>query len=238
MLKKTKGGGKNMRASELFRNCLHARYIHTENGGDYALERTGSRLTIYFEGSDGYEDWKNNLDFPARAYRRMGHTVWFAHRGFVRVWKSVEERIAGALSDPGVQEVTVVGYSHGAALSVLCHEYIWYHRADLRARLTGYGFGCPRVLWGPLPRAVRARWENFRVVRNLDDVVTHLPPAWLLYRHVGAMWEIGEVGRYTAKDAHRPENLMRELLAWERTQDSKNSRRQQEKMVGSIYDER
>ena len=83
-----------MRASELFRNCLHAQYIHTENGGDYALERAGGRLTIYFEGSDGYEDWKNNLDFPARAYRRMGHTAWFAHRGFVRVWKSVEEQIA------------------------------------------------------------------------------------------------------------------------------------------------
>ena len=199
-----------MRIDRLFEKCVTANYIHVENGGDYALQRFGSDLYIYLERSDGGEDWKNNLNFPKRAYRRMGKTVWHAHRGFLTVWKSIENYIADAVFDQSVRRVTVVGYSHGGALAVICHEYIYYNRPDLRENLFGYGFGAPRVIWKPSPE-IAERWENFTVVRNPDDAVTHLPPELFGYRHVGKMLNISKKGSYSPIDAHREENISKEL---------------------------
>lgn len=200
-----------MRLSALFQGCLDAPYVHLAESADCCFERQGETLYIYLQDSDGYEDWKNNLDFPARPYRRMGQTHWYAHRGFVKVWRAVEPYIASAVMDESVRRVVTVGYSHGGALAVLCHEYIWFHRPDLRAHIEGYGFGAPRVIWGVYGQEVMARWERFTVVRNIDDIVTHLPPRVLGYFHVGQLLAIGEKGRYSRIDAHRAENILAEL---------------------------
>ncbi len=198
----------NMKLSRLFEKCISVPYITVENGASFAAERLGSRLQLYFEASHGAIDWENNLDFPAMPYKRMGERVWFAHRGFLRVWRSAEKHLEQTIRDPTVRSIVITGYSHGAALAVLCHEYIWFHRPDLRQQLTGYGFGCPRVVWGPAPWE---RWAGFTVVRNIDDPVTHLPPAALGYTHVGTLLEIGKRGAYPAADAHRAESYQKEL---------------------------
>ncbi len=205
-----------MKLSELFSDCLGASYVHTEYGGDYALKKRNRTLYIYLEASDGAEDWRSNLAFFAKAYSREGHTVFRAHRGFLRVWEAMLPAIAQALEDPNIKNAVTVGYSHGGALAVLCHEYIWYRRRDLRSTLLGYGFGAPRVLWGRLSPMLEARWEGFTVLRNLDDAVTHLPFAALGYRHVGTLLEIGEKNKYSAIDAHRAENILAELKRYEK----------------------
>ena len=87
-----------MRLDQLFLKCLRKSYIHMENGGDYAYEKIGNTLFTYLQSSVGIVDWKNNLDFPALPYRRMGSTLWLAHRGFLRVWKSMEKHISGIAS--------------------------------------------------------------------------------------------------------------------------------------------
>lgn len=201
-----------MKLSELFRRCLAARYRQVENAADFAFEREGNTLYIYFQQSRGSEDWNNNLDFPIKPYQRMGDGCWFAHRGFLRVWKAVEPYMEPIVADRSIKRAVVVGYSHGAALAVFCHEYLWFHRPDLRKRLQGVGFGCPRVVWGALPKGVQARWKNFTVVRNIDDIVTHLPPAAMGYRHIGKLLEIGAKGRYSDWDAHKAKNIEKELL--------------------------
>ncbi|MBQ8658695.1 MAG: hypothetical protein IJ506_06125, partial [Clostridia bacterium] len=53
------------------------------------------------------------------------------------------------------------------------------------------------------------------LVRNIDDIVTHLPPAVLGYSHVGKLLEIGKKGKYTAVEAHLSENILAELKAYE-----------------------
>ena len=186
-----------------FRKCIELPYIEVEQCASFATERQGEHLTVYFEPSAGAMDWRNNLDFPARVYGD-----WFAHRGFVRVWCAAEEYLAPQLRDPAVRSLRVVGYSHGAALAVLCHEFAWYHRPDLRQQMEGYGFGCPRVVWGSPPKE---RWERFTVVRVRGDAVTRLPPAWLGYTHVGRLLELGTAGDYNGTDAHRPETYLKEL---------------------------
>ena len=200
-----------MNLTELFTACLSASYVQVENDGSYATKKIGNTLYIYFEGSNGAVDWKNNFDFPAKPYKRMNKTVWFAHRGFLKVFKSIEPYITEAMLDKSVENIITVGFSHGAALAVLCHEFIWYNREDLREKILGYAFGCPRVIWGFKNRELMSRWERFTVIRNLDDVVTHAPPAIFGYHHVGSMLEIGEDGKYSSVDAHRPESYIAEL---------------------------
>lgn len=207
-----------MKMSTLFYNLTHISYIHAENGLDYAVRASGDTLYIYFQDSDGRVDWKNNLDFPAKPYKKMRckdapfSRAWYAHRGFLRVWKSAEVCLNSYILDTGYKKIVVSGYSHGAALAVLCHEYIWYNRPDLRDTIEGYGFGCPRVIWGIKNACHRERWARFNVIKNIDDIITHLPPFILGYFHVGNMIKIGERGNYSMIDAHRPESYTKELL--------------------------
>ncbi len=175
--------------SELFSGCLKAKYTTVEDEGDYAVVRDGDTLTLYFEWSDGVVDWQNNFNFPAKPYRKM-KDLWFCHRGFLKVWKSIEPYVAGEIADPSVKEINVAGYSHGAAIALLCYEYVRFNRPDVR--VTGAGFGAPRVFWGFARKEVMDRFEGFIVVRNGRDLVTHLPPAIFGFRHVGVVMEIGE----------------------------------------------
>ena len=225
-----------MNLAELFTACLNAPYVQVENEGNYAIEKNGNTLYIYFEGSNGAVDWKNNFDFfpisqgnicdniicrlgilkancsmPEKPYKDMEYK-WYAHRGFLRVWKSIEPYVAGAVADRRIKKIIIAGFSHGAAVAVLCHEYVWFNRPDLREKIEGYGFGCPRVFWGIQTKEARVRWARFRVIRNIDDIVTHVPPIWLGFSHVGNMILIGGRGKYSRIDAHRPENILAELV--------------------------
>ena len=155
---------------DYFNKCWNAKYTHVENAGSYAVEREGSRLYLLFQKSNGTEDWKNNLDFPAVPYKDM-EIPWKCHRGFLKVWKSIEPYIEKAVKDLSVKEIVVIGYSHGAAIAMLAHEYVWYHRPDLRdIGLTGLGYGAPRCYWGwIIPEDLKKRWRDFFIIRNNKD---------------------------------------------------------------------
>lgn len=194
---------------ELFEACLDAEYLQVESGGSFATVRDGEELWIYFEKSNGREDWVNNLSYRAVSVGREGEE-WFCHEGFYTVWRSILPYLQPMISNPAVKRVNTVGYSHGAALALLCHEYIGFLRKDLEESREGYGFGCPRVIWGTVPEEGR-RWKSFYVVRNIDDAVTHLPPRFFGYRHVGRLIQIGKRGRYSSVEAHMAENYISEL---------------------------
>ena len=204
-----------MELYKLFSVCLNIPYTQVGISANYALKREKEVLYIFFQGSKGKTDWKNNLSFPAKAYKRMGKTVWFAHRGFLRVWKEIEPFLAGDIADERLRKIVIVGYSHGGALAMLCHENVWYHRPDLRGFIEGYGFGSPRVFWGIKTPNLKKRWAGFTVIRNLDDAVTHLPPIFLGYSHVGTMLKIGKKGKYSTLEAHESKNILKELAIYE-----------------------
>ena len=197
----------------LFQMCLHTTYTDVENDVSFAVQQADGRFYILFEWSRGCVDWKNNLDFPIAPYRDM-QDRWYCHRGFLRAWKTAEPYVEKILQRMHPEKITVAGFSHGGALATFCYEYIWFHHPGLRPHLAGMGFGAPRVVSCPTGcDALAARWANYTVVRNLDDIVTHLPPKFMGYRHVGRLWEIGKKGRYTSFDAHRPENYISSLMA-------------------------
>ena len=204
-----------MKLYDLFTRCLTIPYTKVGLSADYAAEIIDGTLYIYFQDSDGIEDWKSNLNFPCKPYKSMDNEVWYAHRGFLDVWKELEPYVSKLIFDMNIRSIVITGYSHGAAIAVLCHEYVYFHRPDIRKHIRGYGFGCPRVLWGFISAELKQRWENFTVIRNIDDPVTHLPPAIMGYSHAGKMLEIGAKGKYKNIEAHIAKNIQRELLIYE-----------------------
>lgn len=167
-----------------------ADFIHVEHDGDYAIQRDGNTLYLFLEWSNGGSDWRNNFDFPAKPYKDMG-IKWYCHRGFLRVWKSIEPYIKSAIMDDTVQKIVVIGYSHGAAIAMLAHEYVWYNRPDLRDNIEGYGFGAPRCYWGlKIKKSIKERWENFHPIRNENDIVTRVPPAVFGFVHANKVIHI------------------------------------------------
>lgn len=193
--------------------CYNAKYTTVENNGDYAIERDGNTLYLMFEWSDGAEDWLSNFNFPSTPYKDM-EVEWKCHRGFLKVWKSIKPYIEESIMDMSVEKIIIIGYSHGAAIAALAHEYVWFNRPDLRDdNLEGYGFGAPRCYCGfKIRDELKERWKNFYVIRNCHDIVTHVPPVIFGFRHVGNMVAIGN-GTYEVRkrklkciDAHRFEN--------------------------------
>jgi len=193
----------------LFDACLNTEYITVGNAADIAFKRSGDRLIIFFEKSDGLRDWINNMSFCVEAYGSMRHP-WRCHSGFLRVFKSIRGMINDALQDKNIRSVTLVGYSHGAAIALLAHEYIWFNYPNLRDALCGIGFGCPRVLYGDIPACVRKRWSGFIRVSHRCDLITHLPPAILGYHHAGRLLRIGKP-MLSGISAHRPQSYLQAL---------------------------
>lgn len=176
-----------MTVLDMFKRCVNLgpHYIHTHvNKGSYFVEYDDDTLYVYFQGSNDDIDWKNNFDFGARPYRDMS-IKWRAHRGFVRVWKEIEPFIKDDIMNQAIKHINIIGYSHGAALAVLAHEYAWFNRPDIRDNIFGYGFEAPRVFCGRIPESLKSRWENFYVFRNGEDIVTHVPPFIFGYKHIG-----------------------------------------------------
>lgn len=194
---------------ERFKKCLslEEHYTHVDNDASFYVERDGKTLNIYFEWSNGATDWFHNFDFPAKPYRDM-ENLWFCHRGFLKVWKSIEPYLKDYVENPFITEFNIVGYSHGGAIAQLCHEYIRFNRPYVS--VNGIGFGAPRVVWGFPRKAVRERFKGFVVVRNGKDVITKLPPVIFGFRHVCEIAQIG-TGTKGPIDDHRPENYIESL---------------------------
>ncbi len=206
------------RLIELFERCLKARYIHTANDGDFAIEAEGDTLYLLFEWSDDKGDWKNNFNFPVKPYKHMEDT-WLCHGGFFGVWSAmrdeVEAKVAEILKDrPQIKNIVCVGYSHGGALSVFGTEDMEYlYGKDYE--VSGYGFGAPRVLWGIVPKAVKQRLGRFTTIRNVPDIVTRVPPILFGFRTAGTLLKIGKAGKYNPIKAHYSESYITELNATE-----------------------
>ena len=199
---------------DLFERCLNATYVRTPKSGDYAIEVEKDTLYLLFEWSDGVWDWIHNFLFPAKPYKRM-NDVWFCHRGFLGVWKAMRDEIESDVrhklaAHRRIKNIVCVGYSHGGALALFATEDMEYLYGD-RYNVLGFGFGAPRVVWGCVGKAVKKRLCRFFTVRNSPDLITHVPPVLMGFRHVGGVVEIGGKGKYSPIRAHYPDAYAKEL---------------------------
>lgn len=200
-----------MTLCELFCAVCEERYFHLHPSEvSYRIRRVGRRTVhILFEWSHGMEDWLGNLDFcPVRTV--LSGERLLVHRGFLRAYLAVRERLHCALSDGAIGRLIVGGYSHGAAL---CALTVADTHALCQARgieVAGVGFGAPRVLWGfGKPTVLR----RFLAVRCGHDLVTHLPPRALGFSHGSTLLSLPAPHRMTPWDAHREASYRTALAA-------------------------
>lgn len=204
---------------DLFTRCLNASYIKTPKNGDYAIEVEGDTIYLLFQWSSGIWDWIHNFLFPAKPYKRMD-SVWFCHRGFLKVWKAMRDEIEAKVKKIllenqtydaiPITNIVCVGYSHGGAMSLFATEDMSFLYGDT-LNVTGYGFGCPRVIWGIVPKPIKNRLQCFSAVRNIPDLVTHVPPVLFGFRHINKPIEVGERGKYSPIKAHYASAYKNEL---------------------------
>lgn len=183
-------------------------------------------LIIYFQGSNGENDWKANFKFYKKIYSRRPYkgmeTKFRVHAGFLECWKQVEDIIKEKIKNPLIKKITICGYSHGAALAVLCHECCWFNRNDIvkNENLMTFAFEAPRVYASfRVKKSLKERWNNCYVFRNSNDIVTHLPPILFGYTHVGKLVKIGRRDRYrfmNSVSAHRPEKVYNALVEYKK----------------------
>ena len=228
----------NLQLDKLFENCAYN--IHYEQVGknvNYAFVEEGEILYIYFQGSSSTFDWIRNFLFFKKPYKRM-NTAFFVHYGFLSAWKEVCDivirKIAEVRSnsiirtwynetdfidrpDYKFKKIIIVGYSHGGALSGLCHECVWYNRPDIRDNIFGVGFESPRFYRGMMVnKELKERWENYIVIRNHFDIVTFMPPKLFLFTHVGNVITLNKTSTRDYKipksiGAHYPYNVLESL---------------------------
>ena len=195
---------------DLFSQCLSRPYITVENSASLDIVFQNGTLFIFLEASHGREDWDNNLDFRIRPYDDM-KPLWYCHAGFLKVFKSLLPYIMPHIQNHETRRAIIVGYSHGGALAILCHEAAVFHRPDLGRNIKTFAYGAPRVLFDPIPLAVRRRFSELYLIQNANDAVTNLPPALLGYRQVGNKIAIGQGETLSPVDAHRPESYLAAL---------------------------
>jgi hypothetical protein len=194
----------------LFDQCLGGPWKTAGIDTQYKIIEGENEITLAFEGSSSFQDWRDNFAIPVRPYRAMP-IGWLAHGGFVRAWKRAEDQISSELRAViQSRRLRITGYSHGSALAILAHEYFTFHGF----RPETIAFASPRVLWLP-PKRIKERFKKLTLVMCRGDIVTHLPPQLLGYRSIGNTIRIGP-WRIISHFAHYPKayiSALKELLA-------------------------
>ncbi len=177
-----------MTIADLYQQILTTDYFDIgREQTSYRMQRVGHTMYMLFEWSHGATDWRHNLTYRPTKVTFGDHTIW-VHRGLYQSYAAVRERIRAAITDTRIRRVLIGGYSHGAALAALTYADLLPRRQDIP--FVGYGFGAPRVVWGAVPCRL---FEGFYTVRCGTDIVTHLPPKLLGYRHVGELVKLRAV---------------------------------------------
>jgi len=164
---------------------------NTETQTEYRTEIKDRVLTIAFQGSTSYMDWRDNFRFLKTPYRNMD-VKFRVHRGFLRKWKSVRDEIFQFLTNHRKEfdKILVLGYSQGAALALLCHEDVWYNfLEDNYMNLVTYAFACPRTFSWMVPEE---RFETAFVFNHKRDLVANVPFRLMGYRHLENTTWIGK----------------------------------------------
>jgi pimeloyl-ACP methyl ester carboxylesterase len=152
---------------EYFNRCNDGPWITAGRDVQYKMEDG----VLYFQASSSIRssisDWIYNFMLFSEPYRDCG---WKIHKGAKLLWKSVEEVIAPLL----YPNMTIVGYSQGAWLAQLAHEYDWFNNSRQPRTIT---FGSPALSLNPSPELL-SRFAGVTNYHVKGDIVAGSPP-WL-----------------------------------------------------------
>lgn len=168
------------------------------------IEWDKNTLFITYQGSASNIDWRINFNFFIKPYKRMS-SIWFAHRGFVKSYKSIRDDIV--IQAEQAEKIVVSGYSQGAAYAILTHEDLKYHNMNVET----VAYAPPRVFWLWGLNKIKERFEGLTLIINKGDPVTGIP-FWIWgYRHKGVKVKLGKGIRFPWHTFHMPNSYRKEL---------------------------
>lgn len=157
-------------------------WIEGKGDTEYKFQIKDRTLHITFKGSTSKTDWKQNFSFWIKPYKQMP-VKWFAHSGFVRKWKGIEDEIDSILNKYKHLPVKLYGFSQGGAVAQLAHEFVRFRYPNRQVETISYG--SPRVVWFWNQWKLENRFKGLTLIQNRRDIVPNLPP-WLFgYKHIG-----------------------------------------------------
>ena len=207
-----------MKLSEMFDWCVNATYQVSGLDVDHLLAPDGNTLYVLFKGSDSESDWKQNFKFCDEPFCD-GKII--GHRGFIEAWRSIIDELHDNVqnildTNENINSIVCIGYSHGAALCCLVTMQLSKQFGE-RCDVKGYGFGCPRVIKGSVPKAFKEDFAKFTIVNNRMDIVPHLPPLLFGFRHTSKPIHVGKWFDHNPIDAHRYVNFLPAIQEYEGT---------------------
>lgn len=189
----------------VFEDIIDGLWINGAKDTQYRLTIKDDVATLVFMGSVSWVDWISNFMFWKVPYRDMG-VKWYAHAGFLDAWKAVKDEILEGLH--GCRCVQIFGYSRGAAIAVLAHEWFAFNGYEVQSIV----YGCPRALAFKGGSEVIERFRTLTVVNNRGDIVTMLPPKLFGYKDVGACIKLGSGVRFPCAKWHLIPAYRKELV--------------------------
>jgi len=135
------------------------------------------------------------------------HGPGWVHEGFRREARKILDSVVAWVAANPSKDIYVTGHSLGAAMALYITQELEY--AGLQTRML-MSFGQPRL--GNAAYTDSIRTQHYRFV-NCNDMVTHVPPRALLFKHHGTLCYINFYGN------------IRPLSDWQRFKDSFRARR-------------
>ena len=177
---------------ELFREC-NKDEVFLEYGAEVNIgfEEHGNTLLVLFEPSDGRIDWRMNFAFARKPYSDM-ESPYYVHGGFLHCWQQVKAVFKQQIKRREWAHIVITGYSHGGALALLSHECAWYELPHMRdGRIITVAFGAPRIYGGfTVKDELKERWAHAYIIKDNEDLVTHMPPRCFGFADVGRIVQI------------------------------------------------
>ena len=173
----------------LFESDIMHTIDDAQSGVQCYVRINGTRAYITFRGTNAAVDRYKNIMFCKKcgAFDEDGVCV---HRGFLSAYKS--ENVCKSIREiirNGINEVNITGHSLGAAIATICAYDLYNAYPDKAYEV--YLFGSPRVGNRKFALSYNKKLVCTFRFENGNDIVCKVPPAWLGYRHVGALVRIG-----------------------------------------------
>ena len=175
-----------MKLLELFNLAIDAGESVSGDKTQYKITTIGDTVYLAIQWSVDRQDWLYNFMFVPAPYKAKKYP-WYVHAGFAKAWKQARDKIAsGVIPLLNGKRLVILGYSHGAALAILAHEYFQFNGYNPST----FAFGCPRVIWMP-SKTIRSRFFDVEIINRIGDLVGHVPPRIFGYKHVAKVTNIG-----------------------------------------------
>ena len=185
---------KEERDRHLCHRGLKAEFIK-EGSTDCYIASNNDFVIVAFRGTEP-DEWQDMLTNAKIKLVPWDHGRGKVHKGFMEANEEIWKKLTEKLKELPGRKVWFCGHSLGAALAMLAADRYPHNRGVCT-------FGCPRVGDATFAEAfnLHLAGKTFRYV-NHHDVVTHVPPPILGYKHVEPARFIATDGKIWARRHH------------------------------------